>query len=106
MEQDADEWWQAMCDTTQELLISAKIKAEEISGLSFCSQMQGIVLVDEQGQALRRPMSYMDQRARKEIKEGIAHGLQIAGANIFKLLRSLIITGAVSSSVKDPVWEI
>ena len=105
VEQDADEWWQAMCDTTQELLISTKIKAEEISGLSFCSQMQGIVLVDEQGQALRRPMSYMDQRARKEIKEGIAHGLQIAGANIFKLLRSLIITGAVSSSVKDPVWK-
>ncbi len=105
VEQDADEWWQAMCDTTQELLISTKIKAEEISGLSFCSQMQGIVLVDEQGQALRRPMSYMDQRARKEIKEGIAHGLQIAGANIFKLLRSLRITGAVSSSVKDPVWK-
>jgi xylulokinase len=105
VEQDADEWWQAMCDTTHELFLTNTIKPEQIAGISFCSQMQGIVLVDQNGNALRRPMSYMDQRARKEIKEGIAHGIQIAGANIFKLLKSLLITGAVSSSVKDPVWK-
>ena len=105
VEQDADEWWQAMCDTTKELFSITDIKPEQIAGISFCSQMQGIVLVDDKGNALRRPMSYMDQRARKEIKSGIAHGIQIAGANIFKLLKSLLITGAVSSSVKDPVWK-
>jgi xylulokinase len=67
--------------------------------------MQGMVLVDGEGHAVRRPMSYMDQRARKEIKNGMAHGIQIAGANIVNLVRSLVITGAVSSSVKDPVWK-
>ena len=30
---------------------------------------------------------------------------QIAGANVFKLLKSLQITGAVAASVKDPVWK-
>ena len=67
--------------------------------------MQGLVLVDREGRQLRRPMSYMDQRSTEEIKKGICHGLTIAGANIRKLIPSLVITGAVSSSVKDPMWK-
>lgn len=106
-EQDADEWWNAMCKSTKECFEKATVKVEpkDIAGISFCSQMQGLILVDKDGNALRRPMSYMDQRAKKQIKEGIANGLQVAGANIFKLIPSLIITGAVSSSVKDPMWK-
>lgn len=104
-EQDPDEWWDAMCHTTKEVLKKSGIPAESISGISFCSQMQGLVLVDKDGRQVRRAMSYMDQRAREELKKGIAHGLQIAGANVFKLLKSLMITGAVAASVKDPVWK-
>ena len=81
------------------------IPAEKIRGISFCSQMQGLVLVDRDKRVLRRPMSYMDQRAGEEIKKGIANGVQIAGANVLKLIPSLRITGAVSSSVKDPMWK-
>lgn len=104
-EQDGDDWWQAMCHTTREVLNAAGIAPQQIAGISFCSQMQGLVLVDDTGVPIRRPMSYMDQRATEEIKKGIAHGFQIAGANVFKLLKSLAITGAVSGSVKDPVWK-
>ena len=67
--------------------------------------MQGVVLVDKDALPVRRAMSYMDQRAREELKEGIAHGFKIAGANVPKLLVSLKITGAVAASVKDPVWK-
>lgn len=104
-EQDENEWWQAMCGTTRELFQRTEVKPEEIVGLSFCSQMQGLVLVDRDGIPVHRPMSYMDQRATEEIKRGIAYGPQIAGANIWKLLKSLKITGAVSGSVKDPIWK-
>ncbi len=104
-EQDADEWWNAMRETTRRLFENSTIAPAEVSGISFCSQMQGLVLVDREGKAVRRPMSYMDQRARKELQKGMAHGLQIGGANFFKLIRSLRITGAVSSSAKDPVWR-
>ncbi len=104
-EQDADQWWAAMCSTTNKVIKESKIKPEQIAGLSFCSQMQGMVLVDKDANAVRRPMSYMDCRAKAEIKKGLAHGLQIAGANIFKLLPSLIRTGVVSASVKDPLWK-
>lgn len=104
-EQDADEWWSAMCTTTKSLFEKTKIQPHQIAGISFCSQMQGLVLVDKAGNAIRRPMSYMDQRAKEELKKGIAHGPQIAGANIFKLLKYLQATGAVAASVKDPVWK-
>lgn len=104
-EQDEEEWWKAMCSTTRKLFENTDIKPSEIAGVSFCSQMQGLVLVDKDGIPVRRPMSYMDQRAVREIKEGMAYGIQIAGANVFKLVKSLLISRAASTSVKDPVWK-
>lgn len=108
-EQDVDEWWDAMCETTKLIFADEKVKdkisPKDIKGISFCSQAQGLVVVDENGKALRRAMSYMDQRAKKQLKEGMAYGPQIAGANIFKVIPYLYYTGAVSSSVKDPIWK-
>lgn len=105
-EQNADEWWDAMCVTTKTVFEKVPyIKKEQIAGISFCSQMQGLVLVDKEGNCVRNPMSYMDQRAREELKKGIAHGVKIAGAEVSKLLKYLKYTGAVSSSVKDPIWK-
>ncbi len=105
-EQDADEWWEAMCITTKAVFAKAPgISKEQVEGISFCSAMQGLVLVDKEGKCIRRPMTYMDQRAREELKKGIAYGFQIAGAEVTKLLKYLKYTGAVSSSVKDPIWK-
>ncbi len=105
-EQDADEWWEAMCTTTKTVFEKVpNVKKEQIEGISFCSAMQGLVLVDREGNCIRRPMTYMDQRAIEELKKGIAHGVQIAGAEVTKLLKYLNYTGAVSSSVKDPIWK-
>lgn len=33
------------------------------------------------------------------------HGLQVSGANVIKLLKSIKETGAVAAGVKDPVWK-
>ncbi|MFA5223253.1 MAG: FGGY-family carbohydrate kinase [Bacilli bacterium] len=104
-EQDVDEWWQAMAKTTAELFKKCAVLPVDIAGLSFCSQMQGLVLVDEKGKALRPAMSYMDQRSKQELKEGMGGGLKFEGANLIKLLKSLMITKAASLSVKDPLWK-
>ena len=104
-EQDADEWWDAMCRTTKKIFKHSKVKPEQISGISFCSQMQGLVLVDKDGNAVRRPMSYMDRRAGKEMEEGEAYGVTISGVNVGILLKSLAATSAASTSVKDPLWK-
>ena len=105
VEQDPDDWWFAMCRTTHELIRKQGGAPPKIDGISFCSQMQALVLVDKEGRHVRPAMSYMDQRAANEMKEGLQYGLKIEGANAWKLLRSLAITKAAPTSVKDPVWK-
>ena len=104
-EQHADEWWSSICKSTAALLKDTGIDPASIDGITFCSQMQGLVLVDDRGKPVRHPMSYMDQRASEEMKEGIGKGVKVAGMNVNKLVKSLLVTGAVSGSVKDPVWR-
>ena len=104
-EQDHNEWWNAIVTTTRELLRKTGVSPDDIAGISFCSQMQGLVLVDREGKALRRPMSYMDQRASDVMRETENFGISVAGVNIRMLLKSLKITTAASTSVKDPLWK-
>lgn len=104
-EQDPEEWWSALKETTHKVFENSQIKPNQIEGISFCSQAQGLVLVDKDGKPVHRAFSYMDQRATQEIKEGISYGLQISGGNVFKLIPSLMITGAAPLSVKDPLWK-
>lgn len=104
-EQDPQEWWDALKSTTKTVFEKSTVTPDQIEGISFCSQAQGLVLVDKDGKEVHRAFSYMDQRATKEIKENMAYGLQIAGGNIMKLIPSLMITGAAPVSVKDPLWK-
>ena len=95
-----------MCQTTKELFEQTDVTPTEVSGLAFCAQMQGVVLVDENGKALRRPMSYMDQRGVNEFKACMGKGLiKVSGCSLYKLLRNLRVNYAGSTSVKDPVWK-
>lgn len=104
-EQDADEWWGAMCETTHELIKKTGVDPKDISGISFCSQMQGLVLVDREGKALRRPMSYMDQRAEDTMAKNAGKGIRVSGLSIPKLVKSLVATTAAPTSAKDPIWK-
>ncbi|MCM1990218.1 xylulokinase [Oceanirhabdus seepicola] len=105
VEQDPYDWWNAMCSTTKKVLQENNISPEVVQGISFCAQMQGLVLVDKKGEPIRRALSYMDNRAKREKKEGLGTGLQIAGLNVYKSLKSIMISGAVAASVKDPIWK-
>lgn len=104
-EQDPDDWWNAICATTQQVLAHSGIKNTAITAVSFCSQMQCLVLIDKNGRPVRNAMSYMDSRAQKQRDEGIANGPSVMGLNIRKTAASLVANKAVAASVKDPVWK-
>lgn len=104
-EQDPEEWWNAIATTTQELQAENPEEMSQVEAISFCSQMQALVLVDQNGSHLRPAMSYMDQRAGTQKHQGLETGLKISGMNAKKLLSSLYRTSAVSASVKDPMWK-
>jgi len=105
VEQDPEDWWRATCRGSRAALEAASLRPLDIRGMAFCCQMQGLVLVDEKGNALRPAMSYMDQRAVEEKRRGLEQGIKVEGMNLRKLIPSLVIAGGVSASVKDPVWK-
>ena len=105
-EQDPEEWWRAICEATKELFMKSDITPEDISGLAFCTQMQGVVLVDANGKALRPAMNYVDSRGVREFRDCMGKGLvKVSGCSLYKLLRNLRVNYAGSVSVKDPVWK-
>ena len=105
-EQRADDWWGALRAVTPVLLAEAGVAAEAVSGIAFCSQMQGTVLVDREGRALRNPMAYMDTRAQAEFEAVVQRGFpRIQGMNAWKVLRSLWVAGGMAATAKDPLWK-
>ncbi|MBQ6430546.1 MAG: FGGY-family carbohydrate kinase [Oscillospiraceae bacterium] len=105
-EQDTEQWWAALCSTTRELFQKTSVRPSEIEGMAFCSQMQGTVFVDESGNALRRPMNYLDQKGVREYQQFMGSGLiKVSGCSLYKLLRNLLVNYAGSTSAKDPVWK-
>ncbi|MBT7887502.1 MAG: xylulokinase, partial [Deltaproteobacteria bacterium] len=65
-EQDPEDWWQAITETTRQIMEKTGIKAEEVAGLSMSAQMAGTLPVDVNGQPLRRAMIWLDARAETE----------------------------------------
>ena len=63
-EQDAEKWWELVCEILSELGSNKKIEAIGITG-----QMQNLVLLDEYGELLHPAILYSDQRALAEVHE-------------------------------------
>ena len=66
VEQDAGDWWNAVCASTRQLLSQKGIDASDVAGVSFSGQMMGCLGVDSAGQPLRRAVIWADTRAVRE----------------------------------------
>ena len=64
-EQNPDDWWKAVCETTREML--ADINPADVAGVSFSGQMMGCVCVDQNGEKLRNSIIWADMRASEEV---------------------------------------
>jgi xylulokinase len=65
-EQEPQDWWQAVCETTRELLGSSGVAPETIGAVGFSGMMMGCLPVDAQGTPLRNCIIWADQRAQSE----------------------------------------
>ncbi len=68
-EQEAEWWITAAFDGIRTILSDPEIKAEEIEGISFSGQMHGLVALDRDGQVIRKPFLWCDQRCQEECDE-------------------------------------
>lgn len=62
-EQNPEDWWQAICASTQKLLGQTGVAKDALACITFSGQMMGCVPLDKQGRPLRHAIIWADQRA-------------------------------------------
>ncbi len=62
-EQDPENWWRAVCDSTHELIKASEIRPDELAGIVFSGQMLGCVPLDKEAQPLRKAIIWADHRS-------------------------------------------
>ncbi len=65
-EQNAEEWWRAVCDTSRKLLATTGVKPADVAAIGFSGMMMGCLPVDAQGNPLRSCIIWADQRAQEQ----------------------------------------
>ncbi len=68
-EQDPQDWWNAVCITINQVIKDSNINPESISGIGLSGQMHGLVMLDGDGNVLRKSIIWCDQRTAKECVE-------------------------------------
>ncbi|MBD3186520.1 carbohydrate kinase [Candidatus Bathyarchaeota archaeon] len=105
-EQDPKDWWNAICSGTKQVLQRTRMRPEAIDAISFSTQAQCALFVDEAGNPLDNPYIWIDGRAMEEFEKGCRSGLlKIEGYNLFKVIKFLRITNGGPGSAKDPLWK-
>lgn len=64
VEQDPDEWWEAICKGIKDCLAADEVSAEDIAGIGIDGQSWSAIPVDENGNCLAKSPIWMDTRAR------------------------------------------
>ena len=62
-EQNPEDWWQAVCRCSQELLALARVDAREVACVSFSGHMMGCVALHGAGMPVRSAIIWADSRA-------------------------------------------
>jgi len=106
-EQDPIDLWNAVCSTTKEVIAKTNVNPNDIVGMTFSSQMQGLIPVSENGMPLTPSMTWLDGRAADIIREKLWTAPRLMGYNIFHLLKFLNITGGTPGQAgKDQIGKL
>lgn len=62
-EQHPDDWWRHVCNAIARLKTENKVEASKIKGIGISYQMHGLVVVDKEGNPLRKSIIWCDSRA-------------------------------------------
>ena len=65
-EQDSNDWWNAVCNSTKELMSAYGVDAEDVKAVSFSGQMMGCLPVNADGEPLCRSIIWADMRAEAQ----------------------------------------
>ncbi len=68
-ELDPELYWEVASRVIKSLILKARIDPEKVKGVSFSSQGETIIVIDRNGQPLRKAIIWLDNRSIDEAKE-------------------------------------
>ncbi len=68
-EQDPSDWWNAVVEGIHFVIGKSGCKADEIAGIGLSGQMHGLVMLDKDGEVLRKSIIWCDQRTAAQCEE-------------------------------------
>jgi len=89
-EQDPEDWWHAIGTSTEALLASTSVNPQDISCLTFCTQMLGIVPMGHDGYPLRPAIIWLDSRAEEQARRIMR---RLLGPKVFAMVAGCAATG-------------
>ncbi|MFX1568373.1 MAG: FGGY-family carbohydrate kinase [Promethearchaeota archaeon] len=107
VEQDPNDWWDAILKTSKKVIDSGQVPVDDIVGVCNTSQWSGTVAVDKDGNQLMNSIIWMDTRGAKYIEKFYKSLIQVSGYSLSKILKWLKRTGGGPSQTgKDPIAHI
>ena len=95
-EQDPADWWNAAKDTIRSVLDQSGVDPALVRGIGISGQMHGLVMLDENGNVLRRSIIWCDQRTAAECEEITE---KIGAQRLIEITANPALTGFTASKI-------
>jgi xylulokinase len=89
-EQDPEDWWRAVAETTRRLLADSGRDPRDVRAIAFAGQMLALAPLNASGAPTRRAISWLDARAHDEAR---AIARRIGGSRVVSLVAGAAPTG-------------
>ncbi|MBR6585041.1 MAG: hypothetical protein IKK69_05050, partial [Firmicutes bacterium] len=98
-EQNPEDYWKAVAANCRNIIAKTGIQPEQISGIVFSTQAQGIIPVDKEGNVLYNNITWVDGRAEKQAQSIMK---KLGGKKLFTLIAGTPIMG--KDCIPKIVW--
>lgn len=106
-EQNPEEWWKAFLTAAGRLMKQQPDAGRRVAAVCSSTQGEGTIPVDATGKALSNAIIWMDMRGAAHLKRQLGGLINLDGADIFKVLRFVQLTGGMPSMTgKDPAGHM
>ncbi len=95
-EQDPLDWKNAALITIKAVMDKSGVSAEEVKGIGLSGQMHGLVMLDQNGEVLRRSIIWCDQRTANECEEITA---KVGAERLIAITANPAMTGFTASKI-------
>jgi len=95
-EQDPADWFNAVCGTAKAVMAQSGAKPSDVKGIGISGQMHGLVMLDKDGNVLRKSIIWCDQRTAAECDEITQ---KVGASRLIEITANPALTGFTASKI-------